>query len=101
MATMTLRATQAGLARPRAPLPSSSPRRATRSARATFGYDPLLDRLAAQVVEQLFLRMHLAAELQLARGRHVRRVGVDRLGFGEVDDRRERFGGFEDLKFEI
>ena len=36
--------------------------------------------------------MHLRPELQIARGRHAGRVGVDRFALREVHDRRERLG---------
>ena len=60
--------------------------------------DPRRLALRLQLVEELFLGMHLGLELQLSRGRHVGRVGVDRLGLRKIRDRRKRLGRLEDLE---
>jgi hypothetical protein len=59
---------------------------------------PIARVLLAQLVDQRLL--DLRRELQLARRRHVGRVGVDRLRLGEVDDRREGLGRLEHLERE-
>jgi hypothetical protein len=60
--------------------------------------DAALERLCVELGDQRLL--HRRAELQLARRRHVGRVGEDRLRLREVDDRRERFARFEQLELE-
>jgi len=57
--------------------------------------NPLADRLAAELLHQGFFQ--LCCDLQASGRRHLFGVGVDRLGFGEVDDRGKGFAGFKDL----